>query len=405
MPTFEFKAIRQTGEVYNGVIDAEDDKELVKKVRDQGGSVINFRNQTKNKLSFLKKLSEIGFTVKIEDKIMFAKNLGTMIGAGLSVSKALTTLEKQFRNPKFKKVINSVNSSIKKGNSINSSLKEHADVFSGLFISMVRAGEESGKISESLAIVVAQMENSNTLRKKVKGALIYPSIIIVVMIVIGALMLIYIVPTLEATFSDLGTELPLSTRMIVFFSAFLRDNTILFVVLFGLIITTIVLGLKSKKGQRIFDTITLKLPVISTIAKEVNSARTARTMSSLLSSGVDVISAFNITKDVLQNHYYKEILEKAEENIQKGTPVAEIFIENEDLYPPVVGAMIEVGEETGKLPEMLLSVADFYESEVAQKTKNISTIIEPILMVIIGFAVGFFAISMITPMYTLMGSI
>ena len=183
------------------------------------------------------------------------------------------------------------------------------------------------------------------------------------------------------------------------------NHTILFLTSVAGFAVSFVLGVRTETGKKVVDTVVLKLPIISTIVKEVNSARTARTLSSLLASGVDVVSAFDITRDVLQNGYYKKVLKEAEANIQKGVPVAEIFIKNEKLYPPIVGAMIEVGEETGKLPDMLLSVAGFYEAEVAQKTKNMSTIIEPFLMVVIGAAVGFFAVSMITPMYSLMSGI
>ncbi|OGD69653.1 hypothetical protein A3I18_01785 [Candidatus Campbellbacteria bacterium RIFCSPLOWO2_02_FULL_35_11] len=404
MPNFKYKAIRETGETYNGMVFANDEQDLAKKVRAQGGVVIEFDQQGKDLSLFFRKFSIIG-TVKTEDKIMFAKNLGAMIGAGLSVSKALTTLEKQFKNPKFKSAIKDIDQNISKGKTINEALKDYPNIFSPIFVAMVRAGEESGKIADSLAIVSKQMENSDKLAKKVRGALIYPSIITFVMIAVGILMLVFIVPGLQETFADLDTELPISTQIIIAVSSFVRTNPFLLTLLGAFVIFMITLGFKTNRGKRIVDTFVLKMPFISTIAIEVNSARTARTLSSLLSSGVDVISAFDITKDVLQNSHYKKVMEEARQNIQKGDPVAQVFVNNEKLYPPVVSAMIEVGEETGKLPDMLFSLADFYEEEVEQKTKNLSTIVEPILMVFIGIAVGFFALSMISPMYSIMGSI
>ncbi|MBU1557537.1 type II secretion system F family protein [Patescibacteria group bacterium] len=404
MVTYFYKAIKESGEIYKDTIDAENDSDLTKKVRDQGGALISFDVKNKLGFSFFKKLSLIG-TVSTQDKIIFAKNLGAMIGAGLSVSRSLTTLEKQFKNPKFKNIIKNVNSDIKKGKTIHESLSEYPGVFSSLFVSMVKAGEESGKISDSLATVSQQMENSSVLKKKVKGAMIYPSLVMVVMFVIGILMLMFIVPALQESFADMDTALPFSTQVVISFSDFLINNTVLFLILVFFAVIFFTVSLRTEKGQVVLDTVILKIPVISTIVKEVNSARTARTLSSLLSSGVDVVSAFGITEDVLQNSYYKKVLKDARNNIQKGVPVADIFIKNENLYPPIVSAMIEVGEETGKLPEMLLSVADFYEGEVAQKTKNMSTIVEPIMMVIIGAAVGFFAVSMIAPMYSLMSGI
>jgi type IV pilus assembly protein PilC len=163
--------------------------------------------------------------------------------------------------------------------------------------------------------------------------------------------------------------------------------------------------MQTKKGKRVRDYVVLHLPVIGPLIKQVNSARTARTLSSLLSAGVPVVESMRITGEVLQNSYYKEVLEKAEHSIQQGISVSSVFMEVPHLYPVFVGEMVSVGEETGKLSEMLLGVADFYEDEVEQKTKDMSTIIEPVLMVIIGAVVGFFAISMITPIYSVMDTI
>jgi type IV pilus assembly protein PilC len=159
------------------------------------------------------------------------------------------------------------------------------------------------------------------------------------------------------------------------------------------------------KGKRLIDAVFLHIPFFSELIKKMNSSRTTRTLSSLLSSGVDVIEAFDVTKNVLQNNYYREVLNKAKAEIQKGSPIARVFIEAENLYPSLVGEMVAVGEETGQLPSMLLRLADFYEEEVGEITKNLTTIIEPILMIFIGAVVGFFAISMIQPMYSMMGGI
>ena len=403
MKTFSYRAIKESGENYSGVARAKDEEALARKIRREGGALIFSREKT-NFFLFLKDIS-IFNSVKTQDKIMFSRNLGAMLRAGLSFSKSLSTLEKQFKNPKFKNIIKKIDEDIRKGETMNESLKKYPSVFSNLFVSMVRAGEESGKIADSLDILSKQMENSNVLKKKIKGAMIYPTIVVIAMVIIGILMLMFIVPTLQATFADLDTELPFSTQIVISFSNFLIHHTISFISLVLFFVFSILFGLKTQQGKNFLDFILLKIPVISTITKEVNSARTARTLSSLLASGVDVVASFNITKEVLQNHYYKEILFLAENNIKKGIPIADIFIKNEKLYPPIVSAMIEVGEETGKLPEMLLNIADFYEGEVAQKTKDMSTIIEPLLMIFIGAAVGFFAVSMITPMYSLMSGI
>jgi type IV pilus assembly protein PilC len=270
---------------------------------------------------------------------------------------------------------------------------------------MVQSGEESGNLVEALNVVAEQMEKSYALKKKVKGAMVYPMIIMIAMLIIGVFMLIYIVPTLTKTFVELNVDLPASTQFIIGLSDFIKNNALVSLVI--ILISAVLLYLfgKSSVGKRFLDTLILHIPMISEMAKEVNSARTTRTLSSLLAAGVPFIRALQIVKDVVQNSYYKEVLTKAEKNIQIGLPISKVFGENAHLYPIFVAEMMSVGEETGELAPMLVKVASFYESEVEQKTKNLSTIVEPFLMVIVGAIVGFFAISMISPMYSLVDSI
>ncbi|MFQ5661949.1 MAG: type II secretion system F family protein, partial [Candidatus Paceibacteria bacterium] len=328
-----------------------------------------------------------------------------MIKAGLSLSRALSVLGKQSKNKKFQKVVKKLGASIKKGSSFHDSLSKFPKVFSPLFISMIKAGEESGGLAESLRVVGKQMELANNLKKKIKGALIYPSIIVIAMFVIGAVMLVYVVPTLSQTFKELGVELPRSTQFIIALSDFLKDNTVIALILMLFISMGAVVGFRSKKGKRMFEFAILRTPVVSGLVKQTNSARTTRTLSSLLSSGVEVVNAISITQDVIQNSYYKEVLEQSKKDIQKGRPLSKAFIENEKLYPILVGEMIAVGDETGKLSDMLFQTAEFYEDEIEQKTKNMSTIIEPFLMILIGAVVGFFAVSMVSPIYSISSGI
>jgi type IV pilus assembly protein PilC len=405
MAIFEYKAIRKNGEPYSGSIDVADRFAVYKKIKSDGDIVISVLEKTKAS-SYIKHFSNLFGKVKMHEEIIFARNLGSMIEAGLSVTRALSVMEKQTKNVKLKQVLLTLNDDISKGKTLSDSMKGiPGDIFSQLFISMVKAGEESGNLANSLKIVALQMDKSYALSRKVKGALIYPTVIISVMIVIGILMMVYMVPTLTATFKGLNIELPLSTRVIIAISDFIRSH---YFILAGAVIATgvaLFLFLKSKRGKRIVDYIVVRIPIIGLIVREVNAARTARTLSSLLSSGVDVVVALGVTKEVLQNSYYKDVLGSALTNIEKGEPISSIFIKNEKLYPIFVGEMMSVGEETGKMSDMLLGIATFYEDEVDQKTKDMSTIIEPILMVIIGIGVGIFAISMLAPTYSLVDAI
>lgn len=343
--------------------------------------------------------------VKAQEKITFARNLSSMIEAGLSVSRALSVMERQTTSSSLKKILSSLNGEINQGKTLSDAMKKYPDTFSQLFISMVKAGEESGTLASALKVVALQMERAYSLQRKIKGAMMYPSVIVGVMIIISILMLTYIVPTIMKTFSGLKVQLPWTTRLIVSVSNILREQGLW--VFLGLVALFFVVrwALKTKNGKIFVDAFITKIPVIGELVREVNAARTARTMSSLLTAGVGVVESVQITNDVLQNIHYKKILALAEENIKKGSQMSTVFLSNTNYYPVFVGEMVAVGEETGKVGEMLLGVANYYEEDVEQKTKDMSTVIEPFLMVFIGAAVGFFALAMISPMYSLVNVI
>lgn len=399
---FEYRLKNKDGQEIKGEIEANSRYEAVKMLGKEGNTLFYLREKRDKKINFNLSLFQ---KVPLKEKMFFARNLSVMIAAGLPLVKGLEILSRQTKIKSFKKILNELAEQLKKGKSFSESLKNYPKVFSPLFVAMVKVGEESGQLHKTLLITAQQMERDYTLRRKVKGAMVYPAIIIIAMILIGILMLIYVVPTLVSTFEELGVQLPLSTRIIIGISRALTDHTALFGLLFAVIFLLIPWILRTKKGKEALSFILIKLPLISPLVKKINSARTSRSLSSLISSGVDILDALEITKGVLQNHKYKEVLEKAKKNIQQGRTLSESFKKETKLYPIMLSEMIAVGEETGKLADMLLRLANFYEEEVAETTKNMSTIIEPILMVIIGGAVGFFAVSMIKPMYSMLGAI
>ncbi len=405
MALFEYKALNKEGKSYEGTMEAPDRFAVYKKIKESGDSVLYANEvQGRTKTSLLQ-FSGLFGKVKQHEKIIFARNLAAMIEAGLPVTRALAVMEKQTKNKKLKDVLKGLNDDVTKGKGLSESMRERSDIFSPLFVSMVKAGEESGNLAGSLKVVAIQMEKAYLLTKKIRGALMYPAVIIGIMVIIAVLMLVYMVPTLTNTFQGLGVELPLATRFVIGISDFLREQYA--ITLLGLLFIGVgaVSFYRSKKGKRMFDLLFIRFPVFGTIIREINSARTTRTLSSLLSSGVDIVVALGVTKDVLQNTYYKEVLKEAEGAIQKGETMSMVFIRYEKLYPIFVGEMMSVGEETGKMAEMLLGVATFYEDEVDQKTKDMSTLIEPFLMVMMGVAVGFFAVSMLAPTYSLVDAI
>ncbi len=401
---FKYKARKPDGTIYESTSEAVDKVALYNEIRAAGDVIVSAQEEKNNDLHLPQWAKNLR-GVKMIDKVVFARNMSGMLEAGLSLARALSVIERQTKNARLKKIYQDIGKSIAAGKTFHDALAEHPKVFSVLFVSMVRAGEEGGTMAESLKHLANQLEKTYLLQKRIKGALIYPSVIIGVMVVIAILMMVYVVPSLTATFKDLGGDLPTSTRFIIAVSDFISGHFIATIFILIALVVSFIYFKKTKIGKRSFDWLFVRIPIIGTLVVESNSAMTTRTLSSLLNSGVDLLLAVKITTDVVQNSYYKEVLQKTEKVVEKGQPLSTIFAENTKLYPIFVSEMMTVGEETGKLASMLFGVATFYENEVEQKTKDLSTVIEPFLMVLIGLGVGFFAVSMITPMYAVMNNI
>lgn len=406
---YKFKAIKKSGEKYEGISESQSKFDLFNELKAEGGMLISAEeiNNIGLRKYYYRFLNIFSFLIGVStiQKINFAKNLATMTKAGLSLSRALSVIERQMKDPHFRSVVIDINIEIKKGKTLSESLKKYPNIFSNFFISVAKAGEESGSLSQALTNVVIQMEKTYHLQKKIKGAMIYPAVIILVMIAVGILMFIFVVPGLTLTFKELNTELPFSTKLLISSSDFLIIYWPITVSVVIVFILGIYFSLKTFIGKRIRDSVIMKLPVVGELVKEANSAKVARTLSSLLSAGVPIAQAIQIVMGIVNNYYYKQVLVQSLKAVEKGDTISSIFMSNPELYPTFVGEMMSVGEETGSMASMLGEVAIYYETDVEEKTKDISTIIEPVLMVIIGIVVGFFAFSMITPIYSVMDTI
>ncbi len=400
---FSYKARTAAGTIIAGVIDANGQGEAIGLLRETGLLPIVIKKQIVPSLSF--NMSSVFKHVKLSEKIILMKNLSGMLRAGLSISRALVVLQKQTPNMYFKKVIGGLLETIDKGGTLSEGFARYPVIFSPLVVAMVHAGEESGSLPKSLAEIEVQLAKSYELRRKVKSAMMYPSIILGAIFIIGILMFIFVVPTLTNTFKELGVELPASTKFVVGLSDLISNHVGLLVGGIIVVVGMIILLAKVKTVRRAWDFISVRIPVLGTLLQEVNAARLTRTLSSLLGSGVTIDKSITISKDVLQNSYYRDSLDELMVVVQRGEMLSSVFEKYPKLYPIMVAEMVEVGEETGKLSQMLLDVALFYEGEVDAKTKDLSTIIEPVLMIFIGVAVGFFAVSMLSPMYSIMDSI
>ncbi|MEX2052229.1 MAG: type II secretion system F family protein [Candidatus Paceibacterota bacterium] len=402
---FTYKAKLKNGDIFDGAMEFSDRYALSRELRARGSIPISITEKSGGVSTLNETFNKIFSKVKTDELIILTKNLSGMLKAGLSLYRALSVLEKQTKNPALKAILTSLGSDINMGSTLSSGLDKFPKVFSKLFVSMARAGEESGNLANALTDVGLNLDKAHSLNKKVKGALIYPGVILSAMVVVGILMFAFVVPTLAGTFRELGVSLPLSTQLIIALGNFFSNNLLLTFVLLIAVVGGMMALVRSSFAVKYVDFLVIKFPVIGSITRELNTARTARTMSSLLLSGVSITRAVEITEDVVQNVYYKKVLEQAKDAIERGAPFSEAFRAHPDLYPVMMSEMVQVGEETGKLSDMLLEVALFYESEIENKTRNLSTIIEPILMVLIGAGVGFFAISMISPLYSILNSI
>jgi type IV pilus assembly protein PilC len=403
---FTYTAVKSDGTTETDTRDVADRYALARELRARGLTPVKVEEvagQARSK--FFNLFRRRGGKVKMKTLLVFAGSLSSMLGAGLSLARALLVIERQTTDKRFKIILTDLVNKISAGGSLSQAMANFPNVFPPVFISMTAAGEESGNLPGSLEIVRQQLAKSYDLRRKIRGALIYPSVILSVIVVIAILMMIFVVPTITAVFKDFNVELPVSTRLLIASSNLAAGHPVF---VFGLLFA-LVFGAwrvyKSVPGQRVSTRLFMRLPLIGPTMRNLNSAVTMRTLSSLISSGVGMLEALRITGAVLQNHLYKSVLAQAETRVEKGAPLSGLFKENDKLFPVLVGEVTEVGEETGNLAGMLLKGATFFEDEVEQATKNISTFIEPALMILIGIAVGLFAVSVLGPIYSLSNSI
>jgi len=410
MPNYIYTAKNKEGETKTGHLETTDRHGLAALLRTQGLSLISAETASNDQggkkiINFFKNIAKRWGWVSLVEKMVFSRHLAVMIEAGLSLNRALQILSKQSKNPKFKKIIDRIEDNVRQGKSFSDSLALYPKVFDNIYVNMVRVGESGGNLNEVLKMLSEQMRKDHELISRVRGAMIYPSVIIVAMFGIGILMMIMVVPKLTDIFTEIEMDLPLSTKVIIAISNFLEHNYIWgIIILIGLAIA-IKLLYKIKSVKKVFHKVYLYLPIFGSLTKKVNSARFSRIISSLIKSGVSIVQSLQIVAGVLTNIHFKNALLEASQEVQKGKELSVSLDKYKNLYTPMVVQMIDVGEKTGNLSEILETLADFYEEEIDNTTKNLSSIIEPVIMIIIGGAVGFFAVSMIQPMYSMMSGI
>lgn len=411
---FEFKAMSKDGQKVSGARESASQTTLARELRDEGLFLVNARERSalaktgagQNGANFFEKLSvSFDFLIKhvsLQEKVVFSRHLGLMIKAGFSLNKALDTLTRQTANRYFAGVIKDLNDKVAAGKSFYDSASDHKNVFSPVFISMIQVGESSGKLEETLKLATRHLKREYGLKRKIRGALAYPAVVVGAMVAVGTLMVIFVLPQLATTFSELNIELPLSTRIIFGLSDFIiRFWYLVLIILAAGAYVFYFFFQKTELGRKAMDMTFLKFPIFADLTKKLNSARLARTLGSLLSGGVPLTEALKITSDTLNNFFYRRAVLAAIPEVEKGRTLSSVLARYPNLFPPVVTEMAAVGEETGSLTVILKELARFFESEVSISTKSLSSIVEPIIMIVIGVAVGIFALSIIQPIYSI----
>lgn len=337
-------------------------------------------------------------------KTFFVEHLHTMIHAGLSIVEALDVLSKETENKKFKNIIAEIKADIEKGQPLSAALAKHPDAFPPIYTKMVEAGEIAGKLEDSLKQIANQMHKTHELTSSIRGAMIYPAIIVIAMGGIGIMMVTVVLPKLMVMFSEFKAELPLATRVLIAISGFMSQpkNLIAVVLILAFLITSFSISLKRlPKFKHAIHNINLHMPIAGKIIKKINLARFSLTLSSLLKSTIPIAEAIEITASTCTNVLYQDTLRAAGQKIKSGMPLSEILRADFKLYPPMVTEMIMVGERSGEIDSLLDELSNFYSSEVDKTMKNFTTIIEPVIILLLGLAVAGMAVAVIMPMYTL----
>lgn len=402
MPKYFYKAKSKTGEEKSGVLEAQDEYHLARILREDGLILIKVEAEKKKRTN--RPFLSLG-KISLAEKMFFTRNLQVMVSAGVSLPRAISSLAKQVKSKNFKDILEKISQDITKGKKLSESISQFPQVFNEFYQNMIKVAEEAGNLEEVLGILARQIEKENEIKSRIIGASIYPAVILLTMTGIGILMLILVVPKLIEAFKSLELELPPTTRFVVGLTELLMQKGHIIIVVFFILFFLLYKIVKTKKGKKFLDKIFLKIPIISGLIQKINTATAARNLSSLLSSGISLPRALEITGNTLDNSIYKESLLSATERIVKGEKLSLFLKSYLKIYPDTFIQMIEVGEETGETTTILMKLAEFYEEEVSNVTKNLVSVIEPILMVIIGAAVGFFAVSMFQPIYSMMETI
>jgi type IV pilus assembly protein PilC len=398
MPPFDYKARnRDTGQLVTGSIEVQSADAGIALLRERGLMVTSinvgrkYKKATKNKG---------GRRVSLDDLVIFTRQMAVIVNAGLPLIEGLNILGEQMENVTFREVIKQIEKDVEGGSTLTDAMAKHGRIFNTLYVNLVKAGEASGMLDEILVQLAIYIEKAASLQRKVKSATIYPSIVISVAIIVVSVLMVVVIPVFEEIFKDFGANLPKPTAILIGMSKWIRQN---FLYLVGSIVVFLVFfirALRTKNGRHKFDELLLKLPVFGDLFRKVAVAKFSRTFSTLLRSGVNILVALEIVAKTSGNMVVEDSIDHMRMSIKEGESIAGPLKES-GVFPPMVIRMIDVGERTGALDEMLQKIADFYEDQVDVAVGGLTQMLEPIMIVFLGVVVGGIVIAMFMPLFKL----
>ena len=406
MPDYKYNAIDRNGAQTSGKIDAASEEQARQKLMARGLMVTTLTGDGGAAKPLVggapAKKAGFSFGAKVtqDDVTVMTRQLATLIVAGLPLLRALELIHKQERNPAFKAILANIAESVSQGNNLSEALQAHPKVFDRLFVNMIRAGEAGGVLDKVLDRLAKFREKASRIQKKVKSAMVYPAVVVTVAVVIVFILMVKVVPSFQNLLSGQKTQMPALTAFVVGIS----DALVTYWYVTPVLLIGLVVGFKawlaSAKGKELFDRIVFKLPKVGGFVQIVSVSRFARTFGTLMASGVPILQAINITRDTLDNVVIAKSLERVHDRVRDGEPLS-VPLEQTGVFPQMVTSMIQVGEETGQLPEMLNRVADIYDEEVDNAVGALTSIIEPVLIVGLAVVVGTIVLAMFLPLIAL----
>ena len=402
MSKFTFIAKDWNGKTVKGVLDMPDRAQVVESVKSSGLVPIVVEEEKNNVLNqiYRKYFTKVG----LKDVSTLTRQLSTMMTAGLPLTDALALLKNQSEsNPALYEILDDCLGLVRGGQPLGKSMEKYKNVFGEAYIASISAGEEAGVLEEILSKLATNLENENEFNGKVKGAMIYPMIVVIGMIIVAFIMMIFVIPKLMSLYTDFGSKMPAPTQFLMDMSAFMTNWWFMFPILIFGAMSALRVGNKRADFRLKVDTYKLKLPIIGVLNKKTMLANTIRTLSMLLGAGIGLVDALRIVSKVADNEQYTQAYVRIAERVQKGFSISNSF-EETGIFPIIVNQMVATGEATGKLDEVLLRVSDYFAGEAAESVKALTSAIEPIIMIVLGLGVGFLVIAVIMPIYNLTSS-